>query len=90
MRYEGTWEEYARKQLQQNYIAGLKDKIAELQHYYDTISAPEFVHADGEKILMIEKWDVNVDQVKINLKNDIDELKIHLNDLLENQHGTTD
>jgi hypothetical protein len=90
MRYEGTWEEYARKQLQQNYIAGLKDKIAELQHYYDTISAPEFVHADGEKILMIEKWDVNVDQVKINLKNDIDELKIHLNDLLENQHGITD
>lgn len=89
MRYEGTWEEYSRQQLQKNYIAGVKDKIAELQHYHDTVSAPEFVHADGEKILMIEKWDVNVDKVKTDLQKDIDELKIHLKDLLEKMDETT-
>lgn len=89
MRYEGKWEEYSRQQLQKNYIAGVKDKIAELQHYYDTVSAPEFVHADGEKILMIEKWDVNVDKIKDDLKKDIDELKIHLKDLLEKMDEIT-
>ena len=68
MRYDGTWEEYSRKQLQQNYIAGLTDKIAELQHYHDTVSSPEFVHADGQNILMIEKWDVDIDKVKTDLK----------------------
>lgn len=89
MRYEGTWETYAKEQLQRNYIAGLKDKIAELQHYHDTVSAPEFVHADGEKILMIEKWDVDVNKVKADLKKDIDELTAHLNNLLEKLDETT-
>lgn len=90
MRYEGTWEAYAREQLQKNYIAGLKDRIAELQHYHDTVSSPEFVHADDEKILMIEKWDVNIEKIKADLKNDIDELTTHLNELLEKRNGTTE
>lgn len=81
MRYEGTWEEYARKQLQKNYIAGLKDKITELQHYHDTVSSPEFVHADGEKILMVEKWNVDVDKIKADLQKDIAELTAHLHEL---------
>lgn len=81
MRYEGTWEDYAKKQLQKNYIAGLKDKIAELQHYHDTVSSPEFVHADDEKILMIEKWNVDVDKIKLDLQKDIQELTNHLHEL---------
>jgi hypothetical protein len=85
MRYDGTWEEYSRKKLQANYIAGLKDKIAELQHYHDTVSSPEFVHADGEKILMVEKWDVDINKIKADLKNDIKELTDQLNELLEKQ-----
>lgn len=90
MRYEGTWEEYARDQLQKNYIAGLKDKIAELQHYHDTVSSPEFVHADDEKILMVEKWNVDIEKIKEDLRKDIDELKIHLHDLLETRHETVE
>ena len=71
-----------------NYIAGLKDKIAELQHYHDTVSSPEFVHADDEKILMIEKWDVDIEKIKEDLQKDIDGLKIQLNDLLEIRNET--
>lgn len=88
MRYDGSWEEHARKQMQANYIAGLKDKIAELQHYHDTVSSPEFLHADGEKILMVEKWNVDIDKIKSDLKKDIDELTTHLNELLEKMDGT--
>lgn len=90
MRYNGTWEAYAKKQMQKNYIAGLRDKIAELQHYHDTVSSPEFVHADDEKILMIEKWDVDIEKIKEDLRKDIDELTAHLNDLLENDNETTE
>jgi hypothetical protein len=90
MRYEGTWEAYAKEQMQKNYIAGLRDQIAELQHYYNTVSAPEFVHADSEKILMVEKWDVDVEKIKIDLQKDIEELTAHLNELLENTNGTTE
>jgi hypothetical protein len=89
MRYEGTWEEYARKQLQKNYIARVKDQIAELQHYHDTVSSPEFVHADNEKILMIEKWNVDVDKIKEDLRNDIMELTNHLTELTEQMNADT-
>jgi hypothetical protein len=89
MRYEGTWEEYAKKQLQKNYLAGLKDKIAELQYYHDTVSSPEFLHADDEKILMIEKWNVDIDKIKSDLRADIEELTKHLNELTEQHNATT-
>lgn len=90
LRYEGKWEDYAREQLQKNYIAGLKEKIAELQHYHDTVSSPEFVHADDEKILMIEKWNVDIEKIKEDLQKDINQLKIHLHDLLETRHETAE
>jgi hypothetical protein len=89
MRYEGTWEEHSRKQLQANYIAGLKEKIAELQHYHDTVSSPEFVHADNEKILMIEKWNVDIEKIKTDLRTDIEQLKIHLQEITEQTNATT-
>ncbi len=89
MRYEGTWETYAKQQLQKNYLAGLKDKIAELQHYHDTVSSPEFVHADDEKILMIEKWDVDIHKIKADLRADIEELTNQLNELTEQHNADT-
>ncbi len=89
MRYEGTWETYAKQQLQKNYLAGLKDKIAELQHYHDTVSSPEFVHADDEKILMIEKWDVDIEKIKADLRADIEELTNQLNELTEQHNADT-
>ena len=78
IRRQGKWEEYEQQKMKANYIASLKDKIAELQHYHDTISSPSFVHADDEKILMIEKWNVDVDRIKADLLVDIADMKKHL------------
>jgi hypothetical protein len=78
MRRQGTWKAYEEERIKSNYIAFIKDKIQELQHLHDTVSAPEVVHADGERILMIEKWNVDIDKVKEDLAKDIEELKIVL------------
>jgi hypothetical protein len=87
IRRQGKWEEYERKVMLRNYIAEVTDKIAELQHYQDTVSKPEFINADETKILMIEKWDVDIDKVKADLQKDIDMLKENLRVTIE-QYGT--
>lgn len=73
MRAEGRWEEYEQTRIKQNYIAALKDRIAELQEYHDTLTAPEFIDADDKQILNVEKWNVNLDTVK---KDIMDEIKL--------------
>lgn len=78
IRRQGKWEQYEKRKLQQNYVASLRDHINQLQDYHDTITAPSFVHADNERILMIEKWDVDIEKIKADLVKDIDELKTHL------------
>lgn len=78
IRRQGKWKEYEEKIMRANYIASLKDRIAELQHYHDTVSSPSFVHADNERILMIEKWDVDAEKIKKDLLIDIEEMKKHL------------
>ncbi len=75
MRRLGTWKSFEQERVKSNYVAFLKDKIQELQHLHDTVSAPEVVHADSERILMIEKWNVDIDAVKSDLAKDIEELK---------------
>jgi hypothetical protein len=80
LRTEGKWEEYEKRKLQQNYVASLKDHINQLQDYHDTVSSPSFVHADQERILMIEQWNVDIDKIKQDLLKDIEELKIHLSE----------
>jgi hypothetical protein len=89
IRRQGKWEEYEQKIMLRNYIAEVKDKIAELQSYYDTASKPEFlIMNENEKtVLMMEKWDINIDQLKTDLQRDIDELKKLLNETIE-QYGT--
>ena len=87
IRRQGKWKEYEQKIMLRNYIAAVKDKIQELQSYHDTVSAPEFINADDTKILMVERWNVDVDKIKSDLMRDIQELKIILNKTIE-EYGT--
>lgn len=80
LRRLGKWEEYEQQKIRANYLASLKDRIAFLEDLRDTTSAPEIVHADDTRILMIEKWDVDIDKVKEDIQKDIDELKGYLAD----------
>lgn len=81
IRRNGEWETYEKKKLQENYIASLKNEIGQLQEYYNTVSSPEFIYADDTKILMIEKWNVDIDKIKEELQKDITELQTHLETL---------
>lgn len=89
LRREGKWEEYERKVVLRNYIAEVKDKISELQSYYNEISKPEFlIMNENEKtVLMMEKWDVNIDQIKSDLLKDIELLNGYLTETIE-KYGT--
>jgi ribosomal protein L37AE/L43A len=89
LRREGKWEEYERKVMLRNYIAEVKDKIAELQSYYNEVSKPEFlIMNENEKtVLMMEKWDINIDQIKADLLKDIELLNGYLKETIE-QYGT--
>ena len=90
LRRTGKWKEYEEKKVKANYLASLKDRIAFLEDLRDTASAPEIVHADDTRILMIEKWDVNIDKVKEDIQKDIDELNGYLAEFLkENANETT-
>jgi hypothetical protein len=77
-----AWQAYEKKVMWHNYVAALKDKIAEYQDYHDTVSAPEFIDADGHTILNIEKWDVNLDKIKADIRADIEQLQIKLDEML--------
>lgn len=90
LRRTGQWEEYEKRKVRANYLASLKDRIAFLENLRDTASAPEIVHADDTRILMIEKWDVDIDKVKEDIQKDIDELKGYLTEFeKENAHENT-
>lgn len=78
LKMDGRWEEYSNNKLRENYIAFLKDKIQELEDYHENITAPEFIHADNEKILMVERWGIDIDGARADLMKDITELKAHL------------
>ncbi len=89
LRRQGKWEEYERKLMLRNYISEVEDRIQELQSYHDQVSKPEFlIMNENEKtVLMMEQWDVNVDQLKSDLTRDIDELQKLLNETIE-KYGT--
>jgi hypothetical protein len=78
LKQSGKWEEVIREKGRQNHISVIKDKIQELQSYHDNLSQPEFIHADNEKILMIEKWDMDIDTVRKDLAEEITKLQKHL------------
>jgi ribosomal protein L37AE/L43A len=87
LRRQGKWQEFEHKTLLRNYIAKLRDTIAELQDYHDTVTKPEFVNADETKILMIEKWDVDIEKVKSDLRADIANLQKMLDETIQ-EFGT--
>jgi len=75
LRRQGKWEEYEQQMLRANYRAALVDKIMELQDYHDTMSNPEFIYADDYNILLREKWDVDISQIKKSILDDITIMK---------------
>jgi hypothetical protein len=87
LRRQGKWQEFEHKTLLRNYVAKLRDTIAELQDYHDTVTKPEFVNADETKILMIEKWDVDIEKVKSDLRADIANLQKMLDETIQ-EFGT--
>jgi hypothetical protein len=80
MRAEGRWKEYEQNIMRANYIAALKDRIAELQDYHDNVSNPEVIHADNieNRIMMIEKWNVDLDTIRKDLREEIEKLQDNL------------
>ena len=78
LKKSGKWHDVVKEKGRQNHIAWVKDKIQELQSYHENLSQPEFIHADNEKILMIEKWDMDINTVKKDLIEEITKLQKHL------------
>jgi hypothetical protein len=78
LKISGKWHQVVTERGRQNHISWVKDRIQELQDYHDNLTQPEFIHADNEKILMIEKWNVDIDTVKKDLTEEITKLKKHL------------
>jgi len=78
IRKQGKWKEYERSIIKQNYISYLKDKINELEDYSRTLSIPEVIHADDTKILMTERWNINLDKVRADIQKDVDMFKEEL------------
>jgi hypothetical protein len=75
MRADGTWEAYEKDMMRRNYIAYLNDAIAELTDLITNLKNPEIIHADDENILMIEKWDIDLDTVRSDMQKELDMLK---------------
>jgi len=90
MRKDGTWNAYEASHVRANYIAFLKDKIAEHQDYYDTISQPEILLADDWNILMVEKWKVDIPTIKKDIQADIDLLTEELRKVESGEYDATD
>jgi len=80
IRKEGKWKEYERSIIKQNYISYLKDKISELEDYSRTLSNPEIIHADNveNRIMMVERWNVDLDKVRADIQKEIDMFKEEL------------
>lgn len=70
IRLSGLWPLYENIQIKQNQIGFMKDRIQELTNYRDTLSQPTFVYESGE----IERWNVDLEQVKDDLSKDIDRI----------------
>ena len=89
LRKDGNWRNYENKIMLRNYISAAKDKIQELQHYYDNFSKPEYLlmNEHEKTVLMFEKWDVDIEKLKKDLMDDIELLKKNLAETIE-KYGT--
>jgi hypothetical protein len=66
-----AWKQYEETIMRRNYHADLKDFIQELKDLHRTASSPENILADDEKILMVERWNVDIDKVKADIMEEI-------------------
>lgn len=71
MRLNGTWQAYQRKIMYDNMMGQVNDAIAELKSYQESVSNPQIHFQDGT----FEEWDVDVDQLKMDLQEEIDKLE---------------
>jgi hypothetical protein len=77
IRKQGKWEEYEQSLMRANFIAEMKDTLQRLEHIKENLSAPEVMHFDDheKKVLMVEKWDVDLNKIRSDLEQDITILK---------------
>lgn len=77
IRKAGKWKEYEETLLKRNFIAEMKDTLKELEHTREHLSAPEFIHFDEheKRVMMVEKWGVDLNKVRAELDGDIEKLK---------------
>lgn len=89
LRRQGKWEAYERSVMLQNYVAEVRDKIAELYAYHDEVSKPEFLIMNEHEntVRMMETWDVDLEKLKADIRADIEFLQTQLKETLE-QYGT--
>lgn len=77
MRANGTWEIYQSRIMYANAISRVKESINELQGFHDTVSNPQIHFSDGR----FEEWKVGTKQIKEDLQEEIDKLKMWLLEL---------
>lgn len=85
IRAEGKWLEYEQEIIRANYVAALRDKIDEMEDFYKNISNIEIINSDGEQILNIEKWNVDVPTVQRDLREEINKLELRLSEALSGE-----
>ncbi len=94
MRRNGTWEAYEQSLMKRNYIAMLTDKIAELEEVARNLGPIEIINADDQtgNLLTSETWEVDVDKIRADIRDDIEILKQKLTETeasLNEQDTTT-
>ncbi|MEK9767357.1 MAG: hypothetical protein VW683_00435 [Betaproteobacteria bacterium] len=85
IRRAGKWRDYEDEKVLSNQISYLKESIIELMYYIDSLKNLEFGIHDEEKgnLLMIEKWTVPVDQLKVDLLDELANLNNALKEVEE-------
>jgi hypothetical protein len=77
LRRQGKWKEYEEQKLRANFLSEMKDTLQKLQDLRENLSTPEVIHFDEheKRVMMVEKWDVDINKVKNDLDVDIEKVK---------------
>lgn len=77
IRKAGNWKEYEQSLMRANFISEMKDNLQRLESIRDNLSAPEIIHFDEheKRVMMVEKWDIDLNKVRTDLETDIEKLK---------------
>jgi hypothetical protein len=85
MRIDGTWKDYNDGHVMRNQMSALQDRIIELAYYLETLCDLEFPIFDEERgnLLMIEKWNLPLDEVREKVGEDLVALNNTLTEIEE-------